>query len=248
MASARSHVVGIIAEKASGVWVKRAFYITGTMLLLAVLNATVAAQNPQEPPSDPCEARKQGCVTVEYDRFKDKTFVTMTPIFLTIPTVTWVDDPVVKVAVGVSFSSSGNTVRRPETVTLIFIATVLHALEAKEHAFANSKSVDLLIDGKPYPLGEVSLEKESPGYMASGWEYSLRAPFEVIEKITSAKMVEIRAGSVETTIDEKVKAPFRRLIKLVPKEERAASPAVEKAAPREVKRPKSTRPVRRRRP
>lgn len=213
----------------------RAICIGVLWLFVAWLAADAKAQNTQEPSTFPCYVRIEGCVRAEYDRFKDKTFVTMTPVQLTGYSSS------VSLALGAEFSSPGRAVKRPEVVTLKFIAFALSS-----NPFADERGVYLLIDGKPYPLGDLSLEKESSRDYES--RYSLQATFDVVEKIASAKMAEIRVGSKETTLDEKVKAPFQRFIELVPKEERAVSPAVEKAVPREVKRPKPARTPRRGRP
>lgn len=217
---------------------KRAFYITVTTLLLAVFSVTANAQDTQQEPSTfPCFARTEGCVRDEYDRFQDKTFVRMTPTRLTFPPILGYPSSVY-VEIGAEFSSPGKAIKRPEAVTIIFITSSFSA------TFADKKGVYLLLDGKPYALGDVSLEKESPREYQS--RYSLRVPFEVVEKIASAKVVEIRVGSDETSLDEKIKSSFGRLIELVPKEERTVSPATEKAAPPEVKRPKQSRISRRR--
>lgn len=205
---------------------KRAFYIIAMTLLLAMLHAIANAQDTQELSAFPCYAKAEGCVQVEYDRFKDKTFVTMTPVQLTDYS-SWM-----RLTVGAEFSSPGNAVKRPETVTFKFIASALSS-----NPFADEKGVYLLIDGKPYPLGDLSLEKESPRDYES--RYSLQVPFEVIEKIASSKLTEIRISSGETILDEKVKGPFRRLVELAPKRESSA-PA--KDAPR----PKPARTSRKR--
>jgi hypothetical protein len=206
---------------------KRAFCITVATLLLALLNATANAQDTQEAQTYPCFVRTEGCVWDEYDRFQDKTIVTMTPLHLTFPPVLGYSSSM-SVSIGAEFSSSGAAVKRPETITLAFITFI-------SNPFADKKGVYLLIDGKSYPLGDVSLERESRNDYES--KYSLQAPFEVVEKIATAKTVEIRIGSAETSLDEKVKAPFRRIVEVVPKKESVPSLAKDKAASR----PKPTR-------
>jgi hypothetical protein len=138
------------------------------------------------------------------------------------------------VAVGAEFSSPGNAVKRPQTITLKLIASALSS-----NPFADEMGVYLLIDGKPYPLGDLSWEKESSRDYES--RYSLQVPFEVVEGIASSKLTEIRISSNETTLDEKIKAPFRRLIEVVPKKDSVAAPMKDRIAPRELKRPKPTR-------
>lgn len=206
----------------------------GVTVPLVLWFASIAnAQDTQESPTFPCYVKTEGCVRVEYDRFKDVTLVAMTPVTLTGYSSR------MSLAVSAEFSSPGRVIKRPETVILKFIASALSS-----NPFSDEKGVYLLLDGKSYPLGDLSLEKESPRDYES--RYSLRAPFDVVEKLASAKVVEIRVGSAETTLGDQVKAPFRRLVELAPKEERATSPAVEKTLPREVKRPKPARTSRRR--
>jgi hypothetical protein len=207
---------------------KRNVYTAAAALLLMLLNATANAQDTQEAPTNPCFVKTEGCVWDEYDRFQDKTIVTMTSIHLTFPPI-FGHPSSVSVSMGAEFSSSGNAVKRPEVITLTFIVFPLDP-------FTDKKGVYLLIDDKPYPLGDVSLGKSPRDYEA---RYSLQASFEVVEKIAAAKVVEIRIGSEETTFDEKIKASFRRLVELVPKKE---NPAPAKPSPR----PKPARTSRRR--
>lgn len=211
---------------------KRAFYITVTMLLLAWLDATANAQNSQET-FTPSEAKIEERVKVEYDRFKDKTFVAMLPLFLTIPTVEYKNDPFMKLAVGVVYSSSGNTIKRPESVSFVFTSSAWDAFSRVE-AFEKNKGVYLLIDGSPYPLGDVSLVRAERNEAIITRTYGLEVSFKFVEMIATSKTVEMRAGSVETILDENIKSSFRRLVEVAPKKE---SPAPANAAPR----PKSAR-------
>jgi hypothetical protein len=217
---------------------KRAFYIAAVVLLIARLNATANAQNSQET-SVSSEAKPEERVKVEYDRFQDKTFVVMTPTFLTVPTVEYHNDPFVKLAIGVVYSSPGIIIKRPETASFVFTSSAWGAFGRVE-AFEKSKGIYLLIDGSPYPLGDVSLiraERNEASIITR--TYGLEVPFKFVEMIATGKKVEMRAGSVETTLNENIKSSFRRLIEIAPKKE---NPAPAKAVPR----PKPTHTFRRR--
>jgi hypothetical protein len=113
-------------------------------------------------------------------------------------------------------------------------------------AFKKSRDVDLLIDEVSRPLGSVevlSRRLNELDLFYPTWTYTLEVPFDVVEKIAAAKRVEIRAGSVETFLDEDMRAAFRRLVELAPRKE--STPASDKVSPREVKRPKPARTPRR---
>jgi hypothetical protein len=217
---------------------KRAFYVTITMLLLALLNAIATAQDTQEVLSNPCE-KKAGCVKSDYDRFKDTTTVTMNPVLL-LPKYGY-GSPLEAIQMGVVYSSPGATVQRPDKAVFFFGATDRYNVGEEPPAFSKSRDVDLLIDGVANPLGSVKIlsrRLSESDIFTPTWTYALEVPFDVVEKIAAAKSVEIRAGAVETFLDEDTKTAFRRLIELAPKKE---SPAPAKATPR----PKPTRVPRR---
>jgi hypothetical protein len=218
---------------------KRAFYITATMLLLSLFNATANAQDTQDIQTDPCE-KKAGCVKSDYDRFKDTTTVGMTPVLL-LPDNGY-GNPLDSIQMGVMYSSRGTVVQRPDKALFFFGVTDRYNTGAEPMAFSKSRDVDLLIDGVSLPLGGVEVLRrrlsESDIFFPT-WTYSLEVPFDVVEKIAAAKRVEIRAGSIETFFDEDTRAAFRRLVELAPKKE---SPAPVKATPR----PKPARTPRRR--
>lgn len=226
---------------------KRAFYVTVTLLCLAVLNATANAQDTQEPPPDPCE-KKAGCVKTDYDRFKDRTTVAMTPVLL-VPKYGY-GSPLEGIHLAIIFSSPGKIIQRPDKAILYFMAMDAFRSGQEPLAFSKSQDIDLLIDGVPHPLGAVSSlsgKKTDLEYMVSPtWTYFLEVQFDTIEKIGAAKRVEIRAGSVETFLDADARAAFRRLAELAPKKE--STPAGDAISPREVKRPKSKRSQRRLKP
>jgi hypothetical protein len=218
---------------------KRAFYITATMLLLASLNATANAQDTQDTQTDPCE-KKMGCVKTNYDRFKDRTTVVMTPIYL-VPDNGY-GSPLWGIRMGIIYSSPGEVVQRPDKVTCFFAAQDMSNEGHEPTAFQKSRDVDLLIDGVAQPLGTVALvgrKLNELDLFYPTWTYTLEVPFDVVEKIAAAKRVEIRAGSVETFFNDDTQAAFRRLVEIAPKKE---APAPAKAAPR----PKSTRTSRKR--
>ncbi|HEX3560230.1 MAG TPA: hypothetical protein VHU19_13575 [Pyrinomonadaceae bacterium] len=218
---------------------KRTFYTIVTMLLLAVLNATAKAQDTQETLPDPCE-KKTGCVKVDYDRFKDKTRVAMTPVLL-LPDNGY-GNPLEGVQMGVVYFSPGKVILRPDKVTFFFAAQDTSNAGYEPSAFHKSRDVDLLIDGVSRPLGAVDVvgrKLNDFDLFYPTWTYTLEVPFDVVEKMAAAKRVEIRAGSVETFLDDDTRAAFRRLVELMPKKE---SPAPAKAAPH----PQPTRTPRRR--
>jgi hypothetical protein len=233
-----------------GGWMRRDWIIcaAAVVLLLVLLNAIAAAQDTQEISSDPCE-KKAGCVKSDYDRFKDRTTVTMTPILL-VPKYGY-GSPLEGVQMAVIYSSLGKVIQRPDKVLLLFAATDVYNSGQEPLAFRKSRDVDLLIDGVSQPLGAAEILRRKLNELdiaSSTWTYSLEVPFDVIEKIAAAKRVEIRAGSVETLLDEETRVSFRHLIELTPKKEPAA-PAAQKSVPPSVKRPKAARmPQRRKRP
>jgi hypothetical protein len=225
---------------------KRAFYVTITILLLALFNATANSQDTQDTQTDPCE-KKAGCVKSNYDRFKDKTTVVMTPVLL-VPNYGY-GSPLHGIQMAVIYSSPGTTIQRPDKAFVFFMATDMSGMQEEPDVFKKSRDVDLLIDGASHPLGEVEplgRRSSSPidDIFRPTWAYSLSVPFDAVEKIAAAKRVEIRAGSVETFFDEDTRAAFRRLVELAPKKE--SVPANDKVAPRDLKRPKPARTSRRR--
>jgi hypothetical protein len=92
-------------------FMKSAIYTTAAVLLIVWLDATANAQNAQGISFAPCEVQAEGCVQIEYDRFQDKTFVTMTSIFFTIPPTEYSDNPFVRLAIGAAYSSPGTVIK-----------------------------------------------------------------------------------------------------------------------------------------
>jgi hypothetical protein len=218
---------------------KRAFYITVTVLILSAFNTTANAQDKQETQTDPC-AKKAGCVRSDYDRFKDTTTVAMTPVLL-LPKYGY-GSPLEAIQMGVVYTSSGATVQRPDKVIFFFGATDRYNVGEEPPAFSKSRDVDLLIDGVAHPLGSVKVlshRLSESDIFNPTWTYALDVSFDVVEKVAAAKRVEIRAGSVETFLDDDTKIAFRRLVEFVPKQEHAPSKSV---LPHEVK---GSKPVRR---
>ncbi|MDT7778231.1 MAG: hypothetical protein QOC99_743 [Acidobacteriota bacterium] len=220
---------------------ERAVWISVAVLFVCFA-ANANAQDTQETPPDPCE-KKAGCVKSDYDRFKDTITVGMTPVLL-VPNNGY-GNPLEGIQMGVMYSSPGTVVQRPDKALFFFGATDRYNTGAEPVAFRKSRDVDLLIDGVSRPLGGVEVLRrrlsESDIFFPT-WTYSLEVPFDVVEKIAAAKRVEVRAGAVDTFLDEDTKAAFRRLVELVPKKESVPPLAKDKAAPR----PKPTRPSRRR--
>lgn len=206
---------------------KRTIYIALALLLFLLLDATAIAQNSQETSSDEdCTAKPEACVQVNYDRFKDRTTVVTRPFILSDQLKFWNTLSLI-----VGYSSSGKEITRPSEGGFIFNVTFADVRNGDQPAFANSKSVYLLIDGKSYSLGDVSLKRYNDEPVQQKWSYGLLVPFEILELIDSAKEVEMRAGSVEFKFDDNVKAAFHRLVELVPKES-AVIPKKEDVAPK----------------
>jgi hypothetical protein len=177
------------------------------------LDATVIAQNTQETSSEnDCTAKPDACVVVNYDRFKNSTSVVTRPFYVDTGKF-WNTLSLTAV-----YSSPGKDIIRPNEVGFLFTVTFTDVHGGDQPAFATSKDVDLLIDGKAYPLGNVSLGRFENESVRQEWSYVLFVPFKVIESIASAKDVEMRAGSVEFKFDNNFKASFRRLVELTPKE------------------------------
>lgn len=215
----------------------------GVALLGLLLTATANAQDTQDVSTDPC-AKKAGCVKTDYDRFKDKTTVLMTPVLL-VPNNGY-GNPLDGIQMAVIYSSPGTVIQRPDKVLVFFMAMDISGMQVEPGVFKKSRDIDLLIDGASHPLGAVDpLGRRSStpidDIFRPTWMYSLSVPFDVMEKIAAAKRVEIRAGSIETFLDEDTRAAFRRLAELVPKKENPV-PTKDKATTR----PKPTRTSRRR--
>jgi hypothetical protein len=214
---------------------KRATYSALVFLLFATLTDAIAiAQNTQEPSPDPC-VMKGGCVRVSYDRFQDRTFILMEPVSLT-PGRFYND-----LTLTAGYTSSGPTIKRPSVAFFIFISSGGEHLG--RNAFETVKGVYLLIDGIPHPLGDVSFRKsDNTSYPLMKWTYDLAVPFDTLELIATGKRVEMRAGSVESTFDDYLKAAFQRLVDLAPKKADVASPAVKPPAPKRTLRRQRRRP------
>jgi hypothetical protein len=226
-------------ERKDALRMKRVTYINIIVLVLLLFGYTANAQDTQENPPDPCE-KKDGCVKSDYDRFKDRTTVVMTAVYL-VPDNGY-GNPLHGVRMGVIYSAPGKVVQRPDKVMFFFAAQDMSNAGYEPVAFQKSRDIDLLIDGVSTPLGTaevLSRRLNELDLYYPTWTYSLEVPFNVVEKIAAAKQVEIRAGSVDTFLNDDTKAAFRRLAELVPKKE---TPASAKAAPR----PKPTRTPRRR--
>lgn len=235
---------------------KRAVYTAAAVLLIACLDATATAQNAQEHPPDVCFA--PGCVTAKYDKFQGRTIVMMHHAVLTS------DALENSLTLSVAYSSPGAAIRRPDEATFLFTTTAMGKMPGqtfeepgeKTQAFETRKGVYLLIDGTPHPLGDVILLKseETASFPRAirTYHHALVVPFKVLDSIAAAKSVEIRAGSIETSFDENMKAAFRRLVELVPKEEpkpkpprageRKPPPKAKTTPPARISQPNRSRP------
>lgn len=207
------------------------------LLLFAMLaEATVIAQNTQEGSSIPCSV---GCVETKYDRFEDRTSVMLLPILLARDSDSTAQEGF---RMAIAYSSPGKNIQRPNKVFLFFTVTDRYSKQEEPRAFKGNRSVYLLIDEVSHPLGQVeSLGRREDNFLDAvypRWAYSLEMSFEVLEKIASAKNIEIRAGSVEFKFDDNFKAVFRRLIEITPKE--IVAPKKEDALPAKPPTPKRT--------
>jgi len=216
---------------------KRTFYIVAAMLLVTWLDATANAQNTQASSPDPC-VENGGCVITNYDRFQNSTMVAMTPVLLTP-----IQENLLKsLTLSVAYISPGTVITRPATATFIFNSTILIQSERRREAFDSIKGVYLLVDGTSYPLGNVYLSRFD-NTRFSTWTYGLEVPFRILELIASGRTVEMRAGDVEVTFDDNIKAAFRSLVELAPQ---AASQRVN-TSPTEPSRTPKKRTTRRKR-
>ena len=216
---------------------KRAIYPALAFLLLTTLTDAIAiAQNTQEASSDPCVTRG-GCVVTSYDRFQNSTLVLMTPALLTSPQ----NDLAKSLTLSVSYNSPGIEIARPENAAFFFKSSVWVETQKRRQAFDTSKSVYLLIDETSYPLGDVSLVKFENTEFPT-WTYGLNVPFRILELIASGKTIEMRAGDVEVTFDNYLKAAFQRLVELAPKKADVVPPMVKSPALKRLSRRQRRRP------
>lgn len=217
---------------------KRAIYIALALLLLISLDATAIAQNTQEASDEPCVVQKERCVQTFYDKFQDITIVR------TIPLVVYQTRYYGWLTFGAAYLSHGTQTVRPESAIFYFEQAAFSTHETD--FFENSRGIYLLVDGKPKSLGDVSLQKFDNSNGVRKWTHAITVPFNILELIASGKSLEMRAGSVEFTFDDNLKAAFSHLIALTPKE--APAPKKEDAPPAKLPTQKSTPRRRRGRP
>ena len=127
-------------------------------------------------------------VDVEYDRFKDVTVVSISPIFVINPNPT-----------GLQFGlMSGYKGRIPVTPKSV-IGVFMSASPSEYEKYKISRGVIFLVDGERINLGTAT---HAPDYRNGFFIEAMliEVPFETLQKINRAKTVEVQIGSTEFVV------------------------------------------------
>src|SRR5947207_713244 len=114
---------------------KRTIYITVTLMLILRLDATAIAQNTQAVSSINCNAKPDMCVTVDYDKFEDRTYARTIPFYVETGRF-WNT-----LSLGAIYASPGKNITRPSEATFVFIVMYSDIHGGDQPAFATSKGV-----------------------------------------------------------------------------------------------------------
>jgi len=144
-------------------------------------------------------------VDVEYDRFKDVTVVSISPVFVISPNPTGLQ-------FGLMSGYKGRTPITPKTVIGVFMS----ASPSEYEKYKISRGVIILADGERINLGTAThaLDYRNGFYIEA---MLVDIPFEVLQKINRARSVEVQIGSTEFVVSPVLQDAMREFAgKLAP--------------------------------
>jgi hypothetical protein len=147
--------------------------------------------------------------SVRYDRFDDRTFVTVGPFFLDHDLL----DPNNNFQMASGFSFAGASQSQPvEQYQLIFLSS------DEDWKFSDNSDLKAIVDGERMALGEASRKSKVDstwmGEVKTKETLLIDVPADVFNKIAHAKKVEMRLGKKEFKIKEEHRHAFRDLLSL----------------------------------
>ncbi|MCI0392478.1 MAG: hypothetical protein MOB07_27415 [Acidobacteria bacterium] len=146
--------------------------------------------------------RKLKYTVIEYDKFKDMTFVRVKPMSIGSFTFQAIAGGL---EISAMFSSKGQKITKPETISLKIISTS----NAFKHIDERARKLIVLADGEQFDLGTMQMEDMGRGPSFSRYsggiveEMSVSVSQEGFAKITNAKKVEMQLGSNEFSLKDK---------------------------------------------
>ncbi|MCI0663785.1 MAG: hypothetical protein L0220_22215 [Acidobacteria bacterium] len=157
--------------------------------------------------------RKLKYTVIEYDKFKDTTFVRVKPMSIgsfTFQAITG------GLEISAMFSSKGQKITKPETIAL----KIISVSNAFKHVDERARKLIVLVDGQQFDLGAMQMENMGRGASFSRYsgdlveEMSVSVSQEDFAKIANAKKVEMQLGSKDFSLKDKHLDALRELLGL----------------------------------
>ena len=138
-------------------------------------------------------------IKVEYDKFKDGTFVGFEPVM-----VGAAQDSTLRLGMLTGFK--GQIPKKPNDLMLIFASPSF--VETNQHK--SNRSLIILADDERYVMGEASYEVkyDMPLYLEI---MAVKVPYNSFMKLSEAKKIEMQFGSAEFTLNESLMEALRSL-------------------------------------
>jgi hypothetical protein len=138
-------------------------------------------------------------IKVEYDKFKDGTFVSFEPV-----TIGAAKDTTLRLGMLTGFK--GQVPKKPNDLMLVFASPSF----VETNQYKNNRSLILLADGERYVLGEASYEVkyDMPLYLEV---MAVKVPYNTVMKLSEAKKIEMQFGSTEFALNESLIEALRYL-------------------------------------
>lgn len=169
------------------------------MIALALLACCLLVMNPIEAkrgePVNP--------ITVEYDKFKDRTFHTLQAQALEDPSNYSCSRVICRMSVQAYYSYKGQTAQKPEHVLLLFRS------HSDDWRFLNNHDLTFIADQERFSVEKTDRESDVSGGV---WEYvTAYLTVEQFQKIAYAQNVEFRLGSSDFALSPSQLYLFRQL-------------------------------------
>jgi hypothetical protein len=158
--------------------------------------------------------RKLKHTVIEYDKFKDTTFVKVKPMSIGSPTFQAIAGGL---EIWAMFGSKGQKITKPETITL----KITSVSNAFKHIDERTRKLIVLADGEKFDLGTMQIENMGRGASFSRYsgdlveEMGVFVSQESLAKIANAKKVEMQLGSKEFNLKDKHLDALRELLSLI---------------------------------
>ncbi|MGH9841856.1 MAG: hypothetical protein ACREEM_24130 [Blastocatellia bacterium] len=158
--------------------------------------------------------RKLKHTVIEYDKFKDTTFVKMKPMSIGSFTFQAIAGGL---EISAMFSSKGQKITKPEIISL----KIISISNAFKHIDERARKLIVLTDGEQFDLGTMQMENMGRGPSFSRYsgdlveEMSVSVSREGFAKIANAKKVEMQLGSKEFSLKDKHFDALREFLSLI---------------------------------